>query len=721
MNQLRTAATLAASALSVALLLALLPSSRAQTQTPPPQRPAQQDEDVERVTSALVQTDVTVHDRDGRFVDNLTREQFQLKVDGQPQSIAFFERVVAGSADEPAQIASAASSGTTRAASSTSPAPSGANSTGAPASAADAARGRTVFFFVDDFHLDSESFIRARRAVLRAVETELAPNDRAAVVTAGGNIATPVLTTDRAALRAAVERMGQRSGLFRDNDRPQMSEYQALAVSREDRAMINFYAEYLVTQRIELTREAAEASVKSRAYRILEASAPLAVGTLTALEQVVRAAAQSPGRKLIFFISDGFLVESDRANSYANLRRVTDAAAREGVLVYTLNARGLVSNTPGPDEPGTLRPSATNVIGDNSVQDALYTLAADTGGRALVNSNDMNAGVRRAMQETAVYYLIAWNPPRSAEADPRFKRIEVSVVGRPDLRVRTRRNLAASLSTSLARVSSPAPAAVSPAEELLGSLANAAAAQQGLPATLAVAFRDAPDGRNFTLTASVQVAPPAAPAGQPAALDFAALVLDAQGKRVAASGKRVPLVEGARGQQQFYNLTADLPPGRYQVRAAARDSATGRTGTASQEVEIPDLSAGRFHISSLLLSEQADVGEQAGAPRGVARRFSQTSRLRFLAYAYNAAPDPANDNTPDLDIKLQVTRRGQPVAVPPLIEVLIEDEDETKRFPVAAEFPLDDFEPGEYTLQLTVTDRLKKTAATQQAPFVVVE
>src|ERR1044072_1319503 len=72
---------------AITLALALCAGSYGQTPTP------QQDDDVVRVNTELVQTDVMVFDKKGRFVDQLKPEQFQLVVDNQPQQIAFFERV----------------------------------------------------------------------------------------------------------------------------------------------------------------------------------------------------------------------------------------------------------------------------------------------------------------------------------------------------------------------------------------------------------------------------------------------------------------------------------------------------------------------------------------------------------------------------------------------------------------------------------------------------
>src|SRR5262245_25425366 len=58
---------------------------------PEPQPP--QATDVLRINTELVQTDVTVLDKQGRFVDGLLAEQFELTLDGKSQPITFFERI----------------------------------------------------------------------------------------------------------------------------------------------------------------------------------------------------------------------------------------------------------------------------------------------------------------------------------------------------------------------------------------------------------------------------------------------------------------------------------------------------------------------------------------------------------------------------------------------------------------------------------------------------
>src|SRR5829696_1115877 len=71
----------------------------AQTQPNPKPSPEQQD-DIIKVYTELRQTDLMVFDAHGKFVDGLTRENFELRVDGKPVPITFFERVEAGGGEE---------------------------------------------------------------------------------------------------------------------------------------------------------------------------------------------------------------------------------------------------------------------------------------------------------------------------------------------------------------------------------------------------------------------------------------------------------------------------------------------------------------------------------------------------------------------------------------------------------------------------------------------
>src|SRR4030095_11215064 len=119
----------------------------AQAQTKPSLSPEQ--DDVIRINTELVQTDVMVFDKKGHFVDGLKAEQFALKIDNKPQTISFFDRVTSGKADRSGSIASGGSSSN-------------------PANTATSTariQGRTVIFYVDDLHLAPDSLSRTRKAL----------------------------------------------------------------------------------------------------------------------------------------------------------------------------------------------------------------------------------------------------------------------------------------------------------------------------------------------------------------------------------------------------------------------------------------------------------------------------------------------------------------------------------------------------------------------------
>jgi VWFA-related protein len=170
------------------LLLGLICSQQVKTQTP-----QREQDDVVRVKTELVQTDVTVVDKRGRFVDGLNADDFELRVDSKLQSLSFFEEVTAGSADEEKQLLAARKGDATK-------------SEKTSASATD--RGRVIFFFVDDVHLTSEGLNRARTVITHFVENKMTPKDRVAVVSTSGQIGfLQQLTDNKAVLREAVGRV----------------------------------------------------------------------------------------------------------------------------------------------------------------------------------------------------------------------------------------------------------------------------------------------------------------------------------------------------------------------------------------------------------------------------------------------------------------------------------------------------------------------------------
>src|SRR5712692_8662021 len=388
-----------------------------------------QSDDVVRVNTALVQTDVTVFDRRGTFVGDLKREQFVLKIDGKPREISFFERVKAGSHNEEAQLAAARGNAIS------------GNTGGTPIPLD---RGRTIFFFVDDLHVSASDIVQVRESLKRFIDRTMGQNDEAAIITTSGQIGfLQQLTDNKAVLRASVERITTRFQNVHDAERPAMSEYQAMLVDQNDRDVLDFFIDELLKEFPGIPRQIGGDMVRTRASAMLQQAGMITTNTLAVLEGLVKSTARLPGRKLVLFVSGGFLLDQKNSDAFDRLRRVTSAAATAGVVIYSIDARGLVAGTSDASDPIPFDPSGRLARASGgelpATQDGLNALARDTGGRAFFNTNALSAAVTTAVQESSAYYLLAWRPENEEQRRQRFRHIEVSVVGRPELLVRFRR------------------------------------------------------------------------------------------------------------------------------------------------------------------------------------------------------------------------------------------------------------------------------------------
>jgi VWFA-related protein len=131
-----------------------------------PQSPPEQVEDVVRINTQLVQTDVMVFDKQGKFVPGLRPQDFELHIDGKPRRISFLELVSTGSANEESQLAAARNLRSVK-------------DINAPVPA-NLDRGRVIFFYVDDLHLSPNNLVSARKLLLKYVDEDMRQNDEAA-------------------------------------------------------------------------------------------------------------------------------------------------------------------------------------------------------------------------------------------------------------------------------------------------------------------------------------------------------------------------------------------------------------------------------------------------------------------------------------------------------------------------------------------------------------
>jgi VWFA-related protein len=693
--------------------------------------------DVLRIDTELVQTGVTVIDKQGRFVDGLKKEDFELLVDGKPAPISFFENILAGSRRE--QIARAGKAGQAAAIKDAAPSPS--------------FRRRTIIFFIDDLHLSLDSTGRTRQMLLRFIEKEMGQNDLVAIASASGHIGfLQQFTDNRDVLRAAVARLSQVPYTAGDTARGSgavMTEYMALVIERKsDPGAFKFFVDDCMAmapkgagRRSVAPRQTCEREVINRARLILLQSSQVVSNTYYSLEMLLRSAEKMAGSKLVFFVSDGFLAEAGPRGStgYDKLGLITDEARRAGVVIYTIDARGLVSNqldatnNVAYDPEGIMANSTTREVA--ATQDALNALASDTGGRALRNQNYFDPFVNKALEETSRYYLLAWRPEDEEQKGEKFKKIEVRVAGRPELTVRSARGFFKNRPVAYPgteRVSKDEKAATNQEKKPDADLRQVLAdfyPRQSLPLQLSLFYLDTP-ASGTVLTSSVQAPMErlyyGAQGKEPAELTLAGVVLNDQGKPAASfkTGLKInpPSSSAAAPAPStvIYNYRAPLKPGIYQVRVAARDDHSGLLGSSMQWILIPDLSTRQLSLSSLIMGLESITNKSTDAGQiqwSVDKKFAHGSHLRFLTFIYNAAR--ANGALPDVAARVQVYSDGKAVISTPFQKVAADAGTDPARVPFTADLNLASLKAGHYILLVTVEDRTTHKTVSQQTAFEV--
>ena len=722
------------------ILFAIVPSVLAIPIAFAQQQQQQPADDVVRITTDLIQTGVIVVDKQGQFVDGLRPEQFVLKVDGQPVTPAFFERVIAGTVREETLERSGGQLGSLPAASDQTPS---------------SYRGRSIIFFIDDLHLSAKSVQQTRQGILEFVEREMTLEDQVAVASASGQIGFLQRFSDlKPVVRAAVNRLTHKPYSVRDHEQVPMTEYQAMRIAQGDTASTDFFATKMIEannvrvvggvgppssgpnaerrRTSGMTIETARRVVQERANLLVRQSESVTGGTLSTLESLMRLISMAPGRKLVFFVSDGFFI-NDRSSGYSDrIARIADAAVRAGAVVYSLDARGVTGMTDASsnraDPTGSL--TGANVGELAASQDGLNALAVDTGGKAFFNGN-LRGALVEALKETSNYYLLAWRPTTELQKSPNFKRLEISIAGRPDLTVRVAKGFFGTTPKTDEK-SNESTAAVVPdtaaessgskrVETALISALSAPAARIGVPTRLAVSFVDVPNS-GAMLTAATEVSTNALGYGadgkQAAAVDLVGVVLNDQGKQAGSFKTRLNIAQmaqaaGTKDPAVVYNHKLSLKPGLYQVRVAVRDEKSGKVGSAAQWIDIPDLSSKKLTLATLLLDD-ANKPQTQQVQFSIDRRFTRESHMTFLTLIYNAA---VTSGAPNLESQIEILRRGQRVIASPVRPITLEPNTDVARIPYGAGIALKSLPPGRYVLRVTVNDRNANGSAVNEVLF----
>jgi VWFA-related protein len=768
---------------TLAILLAVssvCPALAAQTPAPaaPPQTPQAQtqaprpsdDEEVVRITTSLVQTDVVVTDKDGKQVTDLKSEDFEILENGKPQAITNFSYVTAGT---PATAAAAPT-----------PKPAPRDKAGSPPTAPPPARlrpeqvRRAIALVVDDLRMSHEGVHATRQALQKYVDEQVQPGDLVAIIrTSAGIGALQQFTNDRQQLYAAIERV-----------RPLARTTRLGAFTSVDTL------ERLETQRNEPTMDAGDQAPpnerqpreedKRRSLSVNEfRDTVITVGTLGALSFVIRGLKELPGRKAVVLFSDGIAIFNqnndggqDRHERVVSaLRHLVDQANRASVVIYSVDTRGLQptgataadmtsGNPMGPDNGGTafagplggvgnIRPDqmGSQVFGARSAelfegQNGLNYLSHETGGTTVFNQNDLNKGIRRALEDIRGYYLIGYRPDEATfDAETgrrRFNTWSIKVRGRDNLKVRARSGFLG-VAEDEARKGKR-----SRSEQLMAALLSPFASG-GVKLQLTSFFmNDASlgstirsvmlmDARDLTFT-------PLPDGRQQAVMDVVAVTLGEDGQIV----DQVSLVETIRAKPEklerfmregmLYGMNVPVRrPGAYQLRIAVRDAASGRVGSASHYIEVPDVKKDKLTLSSLVITGNRPATKARdlltsvlGAPGAAAAATEAGARVVpggegligmedplaspasrvfrhgwFLDYACLVLNAGKKKGGAQLNTQVRLFREGQEVFAGDLFPVEMSSQADPARLVVARRLQLGTIlEPGDYMLQLTVSE-----------------
>ena len=714
--------------LTMAFILAISIAAFAQD---PPTAPAD-DEDVVKITTALIQVDVTVTDRKGDPIRDLKPGEIEIYENGKRQDISKFAFVSAG--QTPTREAEAAAKKDRK--------DGAAEPILPPGRLRPENVRRTIALVVDDLTLSFASTAWVRNALKKFVNEQMQDGDLVAIIRTGGGVgALQQFTTDKRQLMAAIEKVrwstrGRGSvGVFNPIE-PSLAELSGAnqrdleRMDEADREMNEF-------------RENLFAS-----------------GTLGALNFVIRGMRDLPGRKSIMLLSDGIpLISRDERGMpqssfvLSMMRRLTDLANRASVVVYTMDARGLVFDgiTAEDDLSGISAQGLERRLADrrNSLidtQDGLRYLAVQTGGFPIINSNDISKGIRRVLDDQS-YYLIGYEPDDST-FDPktrRYNKLEIKVK-REGARVRYRSGFFGVSDEAIQRPQMTAsqallnaltsPFAINDIAVNVSSIYTGEVNKTAYVRTFmhidsnALVFKKDKDGTHL------------------AEFDIVAMTFGDNGVVVDDLQKRFTINFTDEGYRQVkksglvYNFVMPIKkPGAYQMRIAVRDNDTNKVGSANQFIDVPNLRKNRLTLSGVVLETMpferwqklsaAGSAAAADSESPVSRAMADTSLRQFrrgnvLSYGmsvFNAKPNLGGGPS-NLTMRVRIFRDGKPFYEGPHTPVP-QQPAQGGGLSVSGALRLAlEMAPGEYVLELAVTDALakaKRNTAVQHVQFDIVE
>lgn len=695
------------------LFLLLSITAFAQTPTPTPEAK----DDVVVINTNLIQVDATVTDKSGKIVKDLTADDFEIYENDQKQLISNFSFVEL-QPDQP-----------------TEPTASKPNKNVLPAPPvpnklkAEQVR-RTIALVVDDLGLSFSSIYFVQQALKKFVDEQMQPGDLVAIIRTGSGIgALQQFTSDKRQLHAAIERVKWNSV-----GRVGISSFAAIEPTLKE-----IVKDALGT--------AAELEAQNEANEFRENI--FAVGTLGAVNYIVRGMRELPGRKAVMLFSEGFVLFDRNGQNQRvldALRRLTDLANRSAVVIYTMDARGLVA--PGLSAEDNTFGLEVEQVSDRldqrdekllNTQQGLRTLAQQTGGFSIINQNSLNRGIERVLNDQKGYYLIGYEPDDAVfdSKQRRFNKLSVKLK-RPDLKVRYRSGFFG-ITDEAAK-----PSPKTPVQQILNALRSPFATGE-IDLRLTALFTD--DAKTGSLMRSLVFIKGDAlkftddkDGFQKATFDIVAMLFGDNGTIV----EEVSRTQNIRAKDSalrevsekglVYTVTVQVKkPGAYQMRVVLRDQTSAKIGSANQFIEIPNLKKNRLALSGIIVQRynSAQPVDETVAPKQLqtdeerdtaTRRFKKGTGMIFGYAIYNAK---ANKTAPQLTTQYKLFQNGTEIYSSNEVPFIIKDQPDLQRLSAVGTMTLGNtMQAGEYVLQIIVRDTLakeKRQAATQWIDFEITD
>ena len=680
---------------SILALAMTLSTVGAQTQTNP-QKPPQEiaPEDIVRITTNLVQTDVVVTDKNDQIIPDLKLEDFELSDNGKKQDVKFMEFV---------------SVDTGRRSEGTRPSsiPNYVEQTGPGLSVKDLKR--VIAFVIDDLTMQFQDLPAVRKMLLDFVDNKMRDGDLVAIVrVVGGKGLLQQFTGDRQLLRRAISQIRIVAHPYGTSETPDDPKLTAIPAQGLDSPSVDEPSE---------TPEIFSSNDDTvRYFRGLS--------VITTANFVINSLREIPGRKNLVMITGGIPIfeigKADNVDVTRLLNQLEDNAIRAGVVINSLDPRGLRAaagvkgfqatpaksalggNDPaditfGKGDPGAQSALGTMLAGA-SEHLSLSTVAGTTGGVSVVNTNNFEAGLDKILARSNGYYTLAYSP--SEKFDRKFHKIEIKLK-RNGLRVYSHAGYVAKEETA-----STAPRTKA---ETVAAAARSPLAKNDIDVTPNITVKLQP-GKNAGVDIHMLIDARKLHFNEAGdryqdSLDVVGFVFDQMGRNRGGFSETINLnltrdeYQKALKEGLTYSAGTEVPPDYYQVRVVVREEGSGDVGSFSKYLEVPDLAKGKLAMSSVFLFATDAKGAKPTALLAQ-RRLSRSQDLRYAAMIYNPK---LKDGKPQLRSQLIISQGNKVLLQGPEEPIEANGSSPVTKM---GQLALGKVAPGRYVLTLVITDTL---------------